>query len=146
MEISTAYPQPALRLLDERGDLPLAKTGADLLFQVISLRDAPGAIVLTSNRACKDWPKIFHNDSTLTAALLDRLRHHAETVMIEGKSFRMKDQIDGSSALHVASPEAPRPCWRGPPHPCDSHIFNLPIFLHFHATADTSCNSVASKT
>jgi len=40
------------------------------------------------------WPKIFNNDSTLTSAVLDRLLHHAETVVIEGKSYRMKDQIE----------------------------------------------------
>ena len=42
----------------------------------------------------KKWPEIFNNDSTLTSALLDRLLHHAETVIIEGKSYRMKDQIE----------------------------------------------------
>jgi DNA replication protein DnaC len=89
------YTKPALLILDELGYLPIDKVGADLLFQVISLRYEQGAMVLTSNRAFKDWPKIFNNDSTLTAAILDRLLHHAETVVIEGKSFRMKDQIEG---------------------------------------------------
>jgi DNA replication protein DnaC len=89
------YTKPALLILDELGYLPIDKTGADLLFQVISLRYEQGAIVITSNRAFKDWPKIFNNDSTLTAAILDRLLHHAETIIIEGKSFRMKDQIEG---------------------------------------------------
>jgi DNA replication protein DnaC len=89
------YTKPALLILDELGYLPIDKAGADLLFQVISLRYEQGAIVMTSNRAFKEWPKIFNNDSTLTAALLDRLLHHAETVLIEGKSFRMKDQIEG---------------------------------------------------
>ena len=89
------YTKPALLILDELGYLPIDKVGADLLFQVISLRYEQGAIVITSNRAFKDWPKIFNNDSTLTAAILDRLLHHAETIIIEGKSFRMKDQIDG---------------------------------------------------
>ena len=88
------YTKPALLILDELGYLPIDKTGADLLFQVISLRYEQGAIVMTSNRAFKEWPKIFNNDSTLTAAILDRLLHHAETVIIEGKSFRMKDQIE----------------------------------------------------
>ena len=82
-------------ILDELGYLPIDKTGADLLFQVISLRYEQGAIVITSTRAFKESPKIFNNDSTLTAAILDRLLHHAETVIIEGKSFRMKDQIEG---------------------------------------------------
>ena len=65
------------------------------LCSCLSLRYEQGAIVITSNRAFKEWPKIFHNDSTLTAAILDRLLHHAETIIIEGKSFRMKDQIEG---------------------------------------------------
>ena len=37
---------------------------------------------------------IFDKDAVLTSALLDRLLHHAETVLIEGKSFRSKDQIE----------------------------------------------------
>jgi DNA replication protein DnaC len=88
------YAKPALLILDELGYLPIDKTGADLLFQVISLRYERGSTLITSNRAFKDWPKIFNHDSTLTAALLDRLLHHAETVVIEGKSYRMKGKLD----------------------------------------------------
>ena len=62
------YTKPALLILDELGYLPIDKTGADLLFQVISLRYEQGAIVITSNRAFKEWPKIFNNDNTLTAS------------------------------------------------------------------------------
>jgi DNA replication protein DnaC len=87
------YLAPTLLLLDELGYLPIDKRGADLLFQVISLRYEQGSIIITSNRAFKHWPQIFNNDSTLTSALLDRLLHHAETVLIEGKSYRMKGQI-----------------------------------------------------
>jgi DNA replication protein DnaC len=39
----------------------------------------------------KDWPQIFNNDTTLTSALLDRLLHHTEAVVIEGKSYRMRE-------------------------------------------------------
>ncbi len=81
-------------LLDELGYLPIDKTGADLLFQIISQRYERGSIIVTSNRVFKKWPEIFNNDSTLTSALLDRLLHHAETVLIEGKSYRMKDRIE----------------------------------------------------
>jgi hypothetical protein len=42
----------------------------------------------------KQWPEIFNNDSTLTSALLDRLLHHAESVVIDGRSYRMRDQTD----------------------------------------------------
>jgi DNA replication protein DnaC len=37
---------------------------------------------------------IFNGDSTITSAVLDRLLHHAETVLIEGSSYRMKDRIE----------------------------------------------------
>lgn len=88
------YAKPTLLLVDELGYLPIDKSGADLLFQVISARYEQGSTLITSNRAFKDWPKIFNNDSTLTAALLDRLLHHAETVVIEGKSYRMKGKLE----------------------------------------------------
>jgi len=87
------YTRPAVLILDELGFLPIDKAGADLLFQVISQRYEQGPLVITSNRAFKDWPEIFNNDSTLTSAILDRLLHHAETVIVEGKSFRMKDSL-----------------------------------------------------
>ena len=88
------YLKPMLLCIDELGYLPLDKSGADLLFQIISHRYERGSILLTTNRAFKHWPEIFNNDSTITSAVLDRLLHHAETVIIEGKSYRMKDQID----------------------------------------------------
>ena len=88
------YTRPALLVLDELGFLPIDKVGADLLFQVISQRYERGAMVITSNKAFKDWPEIFNNDSTLTSAILDRLLHHAETVVIQGKSYRMKEKIE----------------------------------------------------
>lgn len=88
------YIKPELLILDELGYLPIDKSGADLLFQIISGRYETGSTVITTNRAFKDWPEIFNNDSTLTSALLDRLLHHAQTVVIEGKSYRMKDQVE----------------------------------------------------
>jgi len=88
------YMKPAIVVLDELGFLPIDKVGADLLFQVISHRYEQGTMIITSNRAFNQWPEIFNNDSTLTSAILDRVLHHAETIVVEGKSFRMKDQIE----------------------------------------------------
>jgi DNA replication protein DnaC len=85
---------PQILCIDEVGYLPIDKTGADLLFQVISQRYERGSIVLTTNQPYKHWAKLFNNDSTLTSAVLDRLLHHADTVIIEGQSYRMKDQIE----------------------------------------------------
>jgi len=88
------YLAPELLLLDELGYLPIDPHGADLLFQVISRRYEHGSIVLTTNKPFKHWASIFHNDSTIASAVLDRLLHHAETVIIEGSSYRLKDQIE----------------------------------------------------
>lgn len=88
------YIKPDILFMDELGYLPVDKKGADLLFQVISQRYEKGPIILTTNKPFKKWPEIFNNDSTLTSAVLDRLLHHAETVVIDGKSYRMKDQIE----------------------------------------------------
>ena len=88
------YCNPDLLFIDELGYLPVDRKGADLLFQVISQRYERGSIILTTNKQFKKWPEIFNNDSTLTSAVLDRLLHHAETVVVEGKSYRMKDQIE----------------------------------------------------
>lgn len=91
------YLRPTIVLVDELGFLPVDKTGADLLFQIISGRYERGSTIVTSNRVYKKWPEIFNNDSTLTSALLDRLLHHAETVIIEGPSYRAKDQVQPSA-------------------------------------------------
>lgn len=86
--------KPNILCIDELGYLPIDKFSADGLFQVISQRYERGSTIITSNRAFKKWPEIFNNDSTLTSALLDRLLHHAETVVIEGPSYRMREQAE----------------------------------------------------
>jgi len=88
------YLKPTILIVDELGYLPIDKHGADLLFQIISQRYERAPIVITTNRAYKYWAQIFNNDSTLTSAILDRVLHHAETIVIEGRSFRMKDEIE----------------------------------------------------
>jgi DNA replication protein DnaC len=87
------YLSPSILLIDELGYLPIDKTGADLLFQVFSQRYETGSTVVTTNQTYKNWTKIFNNDATLTSAVLDRVLHHAETIIVEGRSYRMKDQI-----------------------------------------------------
>ena len=88
------YLSPEILLVDELGYLPIDKSGADLLFQIFSHRYETGSTIVTTNQAYKHWAKIFNNDATLTSAVLDRLLHHAQTITIEGKSYRMKDQIE----------------------------------------------------
>ena len=86
------YAHPQVCIIDELGYLPIDKLGADLLFQVVSQRYERGSLIITSNKPFKSWPEIFHNDATVTSAILDRLLHHSEVVIIEGKSYRMKNR------------------------------------------------------
>ncbi|MBO0836646.1 MAG: IS21-like element helper ATPase IstB, partial [Actinobacteria bacterium] len=88
------YLKPRLLIVDELGYLPVDKLGAHLLFQVISQRYERAPMVITTNRAYKHWSQIFNNDTTLTSAILDRVLHHVDTVLIEGKSFRTQKEID----------------------------------------------------
>jgi DNA replication protein DnaC len=88
------YTRPSLLLLDELGYLPIDKRGADLLFQVVAARYETGSIVLTTNRTFREWGALFDVDNTLATALIDRLMHHGEALVIKGDSYRMKDKPD----------------------------------------------------
>jgi DNA replication protein DnaC len=93
------YVRPSLLLLDELGYLPIDKRGADLLFQVVAARYESGSIVLTTNRPFREWGALLDVDNTLATALIDRLMHHGEALVIQGESYRMKDKdSDRSSA------------------------------------------------
>ena len=85
------YVRPQLLLLDELGYLPIDKRGADLMFQVVAARYEAGSIVVSTNRAFKDWGHIFDVDNTLATAMIDRLMHHGEAIVIQGDSYRTKD-------------------------------------------------------
>jgi len=87
-----SYIYPSLLLLDELGYLPIDKRGADLMFQVVAARYESGSIVITTNRRFRDWGKIFDVDNTLATAMIDRLMHHGEALVIQGESYRMKDK------------------------------------------------------
>ena len=88
------YTRPKLMVVDELGYIPLDKVGAELLFQVFCARYETASTIITTNRAYREWASTFANDATITSAVLDRVTHHCETVLIEGKSYRMKDRIE----------------------------------------------------
>jgi DNA replication protein DnaC len=92
------YVRPSLLLLDELGYLPIDKRGADLLFQVVAARYETGSIVLSTNRPFREWGALFDVDNTLATALIDRLMHHGEAILIQGPSYRMKDKDSDSTS------------------------------------------------
>ncbi len=81
---------PQLLVIDELGYLPMPGEAASHLFQVITRRYEHGSIILTTNRGIASWGEIFE-DTTVAAAILDRLLHHATVLAIDGDSYRMRD-------------------------------------------------------
>jgi DNA replication protein DnaC len=92
---------PQLLIIDELGYLPMPGEAASHLFQVVSRRYEHGSIVLTTNRGIADWGAIF-DDTTVAAAILDRLLHHASVLSITGDSYRMRRHRDAINALRPA--------------------------------------------
>lgn len=92
------YTSPWLLVLDELGYLPLDKQGRDLIFQVISKRAGAGSIILTTNKAFKDWGETFQ-DTTVATAIAERLVEHGELVKIEGSSYRVRKRRQKSLGL-----------------------------------------------
>lgn len=83
---------PKLLILDEIGYLPMAKEQAHHFFQVVAHRYERGAMIVTSNLSFGQWDHAFAQDKVLTAAMLDRLLHHAHIVSCRGESYRLKDK------------------------------------------------------
>ncbi|MBX9870007.1 MAG: IS21-like element helper ATPase IstB [Burkholderiaceae bacterium] len=81
-----------LLIIDEIGYLPMNREQANLFFQVIAALYEKGSLIVTSNLPFGQWDMTFAQDTTLTAALLDRLLHHAHIVPITGESYRLKHQ------------------------------------------------------
>lgn len=81
-----------LIILDEMGYVPFTKEGAELLFQLISDWYETKSVIITSNLEFSQWNKVFI-DPRLTAALVDRLIHHAHILSFTGESFRLKNAL-----------------------------------------------------
>jgi DNA replication protein DnaC len=99
-----------LLILDEVGFVPFDRSGGELLFNLIADRYERSSVLITSNLAFGEWPKVFGGDEKLTTALLDRLAHHATVVTTRGKSFRMRRrQGSAHKEENVTIPRSPEP-------------------------------------
>lgn len=79
-----------LLIIDELGFVPLSKTGAEMLFEIFSLRYERGATMVTSNLPFNEWTEVLGSER-LTGALLDRLTHHVHILEMNGESYRLKE-------------------------------------------------------
>lgn len=82
-------------ILDEMGYIPFSKEGAELLFQLISDWYEQKSLIITSNLEFSQWNKIFV-DPRLTAALVDRVIHHAHVLSFTGDSYRVTHALSKS--------------------------------------------------
>ena len=87
------YLKPSVLVVDEVGYLPLNRTDANMVFQMVSRRYEKGSIVVTSNKSFGEWGQVF-GDDVLASAILDRLLHHCEVISINGPSYRLKDHVN----------------------------------------------------
>lgn len=85
-----------LLIIDELGFVPLSKTGAELLFEIISQRYERGSIIITSNLPFDEWTEIFGSER-LTGAILDRLTHHVHILEMNGESFRLRQSREAKT-------------------------------------------------
>lgn len=89
--------RPQLLVIDEVGYLSYDSQAADLLYEIVNLRYERRSLLLTTNRAFKDWNTVFPN-STVISTLLDRLTHHADVTVIEGQSYRVRESEQEAAA------------------------------------------------
>jgi DNA replication protein DnaC len=91
------YARPSLLCVDELGYLSYDHHAADLLYEIVNRRYERRSIVVTTNRAFKEWNQVFPN-ATCIATLLDRLTHHADFTVIEGASYRVRESEQEAQA------------------------------------------------
>jgi DNA replication protein DnaC len=84
------YAGPTLLAIDELGYLPLPAEAASALFQVVSQRYLKTSIIITTNRPVGSWGEIL-GDTTVAAAMLDRLLHRSVVINLDGDSYRLRD-------------------------------------------------------
>lgn len=86
-----------LVVLDELGFIPFSQNGAQALFTFCSELYERLALIITTNLKFADWVQVF-GDERLTAALLDRLTHHAHIIELLGESYRFRQRTQGEHA------------------------------------------------
>src|SRR5947199_886412 len=84
------YLKPDLLIIDDMGLKALPKHSGEYLLEVVMRRYENRSTIMTSNRPLEDWGKLL-GDVPSAGAILDRFLHHAQTIAITGRSYRLKD-------------------------------------------------------
>jgi DNA replication protein DnaC len=78
-----------LLVVDEVGYIPFDPEAASLFFALISSRYERRSMIVSSNKTFSAWAEIF-GDPVAVAAMVDRLVHHAEVIVLKGDSYRLR--------------------------------------------------------
>jgi DNA replication protein DnaC len=84
------YLKPDVLIIDDMGLKALPKQSGEYLLEVVMRRHENRSTIMTSNRPIEDWGKLL-GDVPSAGAILDRFLHHAQTIAITGRSYRLKD-------------------------------------------------------
>lgn len=96
------YAGPTLLVIDELGHLPLPGEAASALFQVVAQRYLKTSIIITTNRGVGEWGEVL-GDTTVAAAMLDRLLHRSVVLNLDGNSYRLRDHHARAEKLRRAT-------------------------------------------
>jgi DNA replication protein DnaC len=99
------YARPDLLVIDEIGYLSYGTRHADLLFEIINRRYERKPTLITTNRPFGEWGEVFPN-AACVVSIVDRLIHHAEVLVIEGESYRMREARERAAARAPSKPRA----------------------------------------
>jgi DNA replication protein DnaC len=102
------YLKPELVIIDDMGLKSLPKHSAEYLLEVVMRRYENRSTIMTSNRPIEEWGKLL-GDVPSASAILDRFLHHAQTIAITGRSYRLKDQaaVSGKEPKNKTEPNEP---------------------------------------
>lgn len=89
-----------LLIIDDFGLKPLKSPQDEDLHDLIDERYERGATIITSNLDFSEWGDAFPN-KLLGAATLDRLRHNAYRLILEGKSYRCPRAFENEDKITV---------------------------------------------
>jgi DNA replication protein DnaC len=101
------YARPDVLVVDEIGYLSYGTRHADLLFEIVNRRYERKPTIITTNRPFAEWSEVFPN-AACVVSIVDRLIHHAEILVIEGESYRMREAKQRAARKKATKPRQHR--------------------------------------
>lgn len=87
-----------LVVVDDLALRKLPPSAGEELLEVVMNRYGKHSTMITSNRIIEDWGKVL-GDHTISSAILDRLLHRGHLLKFEGRSYRLKQAAERSTAV-----------------------------------------------